>query len=180
MFIWNVWKISERHDLAVQQISQWRFPIEQQRKTRTLGSKCVIHTTEVKQGTWYPHLMSNRELMLLLQTGITFFSGLFFDLLARGSWCCWGLLMGVGGWGGAQSCPVTLRWLWPLRMARTRAKICASEGFAFGFISSSPNLSIFDCLRGWGGARGELGNVWLEVWFQNVIYDKSKGWGIQI
>lgn len=47
--------------------------------------------------------------------------------------------------------------------------------FVFGFISSSPHLSILDCLRVWAGAGGEMG-VSLEVSAKDVLYDACKGW----
>lgn len=68
MFTWNLWKVSEKHDLAVGTfLSGSAFTLSsKERQELCLRAKSVIHTIKVKLGASCHHLMSEDELMLLL------------------------------------------------------------------------------------------------------------------
>lgn len=124
-----------------------------ERQDVCLRAKCVIHIIRVKFGISFHHLMPESELTLLSWNHNLLF---FQPLLSPGRQRF--LMLAAGRqWVRTEETPPELSRRPGVAVALQDGKsLSRLRRFAFGFISSSPNLSIFDCSRVGAGAGGEM------------------------
>lgn len=115
----------------------------------------MIHIIRVKFGISSHPLMPERELTLLPWSHVLFFPASSFTCSPKVPDACCRALVGVHrGEAPEMSCHPGVAMA--LEDGKNQSPNLCLGRFAFGFVSSSPNLSILDCSRVWAGAGGEM------------------------